>query len=102
MSGRKWLGWRFKDRTPWWFKVIVGLIMADSALHFGMLLLVPMWAHSSRDAVHSHGVPFGNGINYFTAPWLGRYLETWWIGVALLAMLALLLVLNRDRLEREL
>jgi hypothetical protein len=102
VSGRRWLGWRFKDKTPLWFKLIVGLLMADSAAHFGLLSVVPMWAQSSRDAVHSYWIPFRTGVNYFVEPWLGRYLDAWWISVALLAILALLLLLNRNRLEREL
>jgi hypothetical protein len=102
MAGRKWLGWRFKDKTPLWFTLIVALLMADSLLHFSLLMTVSSWAQSSRDAVHSYRIPFRDGFNYFVQPSLGRYLGTWWIGVGLLALLALLLVLKRDHLERAL
>jgi hypothetical protein len=102
MAGGKWLGWRFKDGTPLWFTAIVGFLTADSVTHFGLLMTVSTWAQSSRDTVHSYRVPFRDGVNYFVQPWLGRYLDTWWIGMGLLAVLALLLFLNRDQLERGL
>lgn len=100
--GRRWLGWRFKDGTPLWFKVVVGLLMANATAHFLLLSVVPMWANSSRDAVHSYRIPFRDGVNYFVDPWLGRYLDAWWIGLGLLAILGGLLLLKRDELERGL
>jgi hypothetical protein len=96
------LGWRFKHRTPWWFKLIVGLLMADSTLHFGLLLTVSHWARTLPDAIHSYRVPFRDGGNYFVQPWLGWYLDAKWIGVGLLALLLLSLVLKRAQLERGL
>lgn len=100
MTGRGLLGWRFKNSTPLWFKLVVALIFADSTLHFGLLSTVSMWASSLRDATHPHPVPFRDGNVYFIDVWLGRYLDAWWISVGLLALLILLLVLNRDRIER--
>ena len=101
MTRRGWLGWRFKDRTPLWFKLIVALLMVDSVLHFGLLMTVSTWAQSSRDGAHSYRVPFRDGVNYFVQPWLGSYLDSWWIGVGLLAMLLFLLFLNRAQIERS-
>jgi hypothetical protein len=101
MIGRGWLGWRFKRGTPLWFKLIVTLLMADSMLHFGLLMTVSTWAQPSRDAAHSYLVPFRDGHNYFAQPWLGQYLDTWWIGVGLLAMLVVLLFLKRAQVERS-
>jgi hypothetical protein len=101
MAGRKWLGWRFKGRTPLWFPVIVGLLIADSVVHFGLLMTVSMWAQARRDAEHIYRVPFRDGVNYFVQPRLGWYLDSWWIGVGLFVILALLLFLKRDQLERS-
>jgi hypothetical protein len=95
------MSWRFKDRTPLWFKLVVGLLIADSVLHFGLLSTVSTWASSSRDAIHSHRVPFRDGNIYFVHVWLGKYLDAWWIGLGLLAILVVLLLLNRDQLERD-
>ena len=100
MTGRGSLGWRFKGGTPLWFKAIVGLLLADSVVHFGLLMTVSSWAHASRDAEHFYRVPFRDGVIYFVQPWLGRYLDTWWIGIGLLVVLAALLFLKRDQLER--
>jgi len=90
MSG---LGWRFKGGTPLWFTALVGLLIVDSAAHFGLLMTVSSWAHASRDAEHFYRVPFRNGMIYFVQPWLGRYLDSWWIGVGLFAVLILTLFL---------
>ena len=101
MTGRSRFGWRFKDRTPLWFSGIVGLLVVDSALHFGLLFTVSTWAQSSRDAAHSYRLPFRDGNIYFVQSWLGRYLDIWWIGLGLLVLLVVLLVLNRDQLVKD-
>jgi len=101
MIGRTRQGWRFKGKTPLWFTLLVGLLLTDSALHFGLLFTVSMWAQSSPDAIHSYRVPFRDGAIYFIQPWLGWYLGAWWISLGLLAFLTVLLVLNRGQLERE-
>jgi hypothetical protein len=101
MSGSSWLGWRFKGRTPLWFMLIIGLLLADAALHSGLLFTVSMWARSSPDAIHSYRVPFRDGAIYFIQPWLGWYLGAWWIGLGLLATLAVLLVVKRGQLEHD-
>ena len=100
MTGQGRLGWRFKEGTPLWFKLVVGALMIDSVLHFGLLFTVSTWAQSTRDAVHTYRVPFRDGVIYFIQPWLGWYLDARWIGVGLLAVLIILLVLNRGQLER--
>jgi hypothetical protein len=100
MTGSGVLGWRFRNRTPLWFKLIVGLLMADSALHFGLLFTVSSWARRLPDAIHSYRVPFRDGGIYFVQPWLGWYLDAKWIGFGLVAFLLLLLVLNRGHIER--
>jgi hypothetical protein len=97
-SGRA--GWRFKEKTPLWFKLIVGLIVVDSVVHFGMLWTVSSWAMASPDAAHTYRVPFRDGVIYFVQPWLGHYLDARWLGIGLLALLVLLLVVKRDQLER--
>jgi hypothetical protein len=102
MTGSGRMGWRFKDGTPWWFKSVVGLLVVDSVLHFGLLMTVSTWAQSSADAIHSYRIPFRDGSIYFVQSWLGQYLDTRWIGVGLLVILVVLLFLNRDRLERAL
>lgn len=102
MTGRGLLGWRFKERTPLWFTVIVVVLIGDSVAHFVLLMTVSVWAQSSRDAAHTYVVPFRDGVNYFVQPMLGLYLDTHWIGASLFALLVLLLLLNRNKLERGL
>jgi hypothetical protein len=97
----KFLGWRFRNRTPLWFTLIVGLLLANSALHFGLLCTVSSWASSSRDALHSYWIPFRDGVNYFVSSWLGWYLDAWWISLGLLAALVVMLFVKRDQLERD-
>jgi hypothetical protein len=95
------MGWRFKGKTPLWFTGIVGLLMADSVVHFGLLMTVSSWAQARRDAVHSYRVPFRDGVNYFVQPPLGWYLDSWWIGVGLFVLLVVLLGVKRRELEHD-
>jgi hypothetical protein len=83
-----------------WFPLIVGLLMADSVVHFGLLMTVSSWAQVRRDAVHSYRVPFRDGMNYFVQPRLGSYLDSWWIGMGLFVVLVGLLFVKRGKLER--
>ncbi len=83
-----------------WFQLIIGLLIADSALHFGLLWTVSSWALPAPDAAHSYRLPFRDGGIYFVQSWLGWYLNAWWLGLGLLAVLALLLALKRSQLER--
>ena len=95
------LGWRFKNRTPLWFTLSVGLLIANSVVHFGLLWTVSSWAQTTRDAMHSYRIPFRDGVNYFADSTLGWYLDAWWIGLVLFLAVVVLLVINRDQLERE-
>jgi hypothetical protein len=100
VTGGGLLGWRFKDRTPFWFKAIALLLIGDAALHFTLLMTVSNWALSSADAAHSHRVPFRDGNVYFVSWRLGWYLDAWWIAPGLFAILVLLLFINREQIER--
>ena len=100
MAATGLLGWRFKNRTPFWFTALVALLMADAVAHFGLLMTVSTWASSFPDADHSYRVPFRDGHVYFVQWWLGKYLDAWWIGLLLLAILVFLLIRNRGELER--
>jgi hypothetical protein len=100
MTGRGLFGWRFKNKTPLWFTVIVTLVMVDAVTHFGLLATVSSWALSAPDDAHSFRVPFRDGNIYFVQWWLGKYLDAWWIAPALFVILIVLLVRSRDQLER--
>jgi hypothetical protein len=95
-----WLGWRFKGATPLWCKVMLGLIVVDSVAHFVLLAFVSSWAAVARDAVHPYPLPFRDGQVYFVAPWMGAFLNAWWIAPALFGVLVVMLVVKRDQLER--
>jgi hypothetical protein len=94
------MSWRFKKKPPLWFKLLAGLVIADATVHFGLLWTVSLWASPVRDAKHTHPLPFRDGIVYFITPELGWYLSAWWIAVGLFVLLVVLLVVNRDQLER--
>ncbi len=100
MTGRGLFGWRFKNGTPLWFKVIVALLMVDAVTHFGLLTTVSSWALSAPDDAHSFRVPFRDGNIYFVQWWLGKYLDAWWIAPTLFVILIVLLFRSRDQLER--
>jgi hypothetical protein len=95
------LGWRFKGKTPLWFIATAGLFLINALLHLVLLFTVSSWAQSAADAEHTYRLPFRDGMIYFVEPWLGGYLNAWWIGVGLLIAIAALMFLNRDQLERK-
>jgi hypothetical protein len=98
--GKQRTGWRFKEKTPLWFKLIAGLLFADAALHFILSSIVSWWASPMRDAAHPRPLPFRDGVVYFVGPEISWYLSAWWIAVALFFLLVVLLLVNHDQLER--
>jgi hypothetical protein len=98
VSGR---GWRFKDKTPLWFTLLGGLLLADAAMRFGLASTVSMWAQASPDAGHTYRVPFRDGSIYFASAFVGKYIDSWWTSAVLFVVLAVLLFLNRALLERS-
>ncbi len=94
-------GWRFKGKTPLWFTLTAGLLIADSVAHFALLATLSSWAQSAPDAAHNYRLPFRDGHMYFVDPSLGRYLDTHWIGVVLFALLIVLLIIHREKIERS-
>jgi hypothetical protein len=100
VSEQRRLGWRFKGKTPLWFIITAGLLLMNALLHFLLLFTVSSWAQPVKDAEHTYRLPFRNGLIYFVQPWMGEYLNAWWIGVGLLVALTVLIFLNRDQLKR--
>jgi uncharacterized membrane protein YfcA len=94
------MSWRFKEKTPLWFKLTAGLLLADAAARFFLATTISWWASPVRDAMHPRPLPFRDGVVYFVSPVAGWYVSAWWIGVGLFVVLATLLVVNRDQLER--
>jgi hypothetical protein len=94
------MAWRFKEKTPLWFLGIAGLLIADAAARFALSLTVSWWASPVRDAIHPRPLPFRDGVVYFVSPETGWYLGAWWIAVGLFVVLAVLLVVNHNQLER--
>jgi hypothetical protein len=92
---------RFKGKTPVWFSVVAGLLVADAAAHIGLLSTVSWWASRVRDGAHPRLLPFRDGVVYFVTPEVGWYLSAWWIAVGLFLLLAVSLIVNRDQLERS-
>jgi hypothetical protein len=98
--GRQRMGWRFKEKTPLWFTLMAGVLIADAAAHFSLLWTVSWWASPTRDAMHPRPLPFRDGVVYWVTPEISWYLGAWWIAVGLFFVLFVLLIVNRDRLER--
>lgn len=94
------MSWRFKEKTPLWFVLIAGLLIADAAARFGLSLTVSWWASPVRDAMHMRPLPFRDGVVYFVSPEIGWYLGAWWTAVGLFVVLAVLLAVNHNQLER--
>jgi hypothetical protein len=98
--GKRRAAWGFKGKTPWWFMLTACLLIADTAAHFILSLTVSWWASPVRDAMHTNALPFRDGVVYFVSPAVSRYLGAWWISIVLFLALVVLLLANRDQLER--
>jgi hypothetical protein len=93
--------WQFKGKTPWWAKILAGLLVLNIFMQIATAYWIPTWAPVQSDPVHSYRIHFRGGPTYFVQPWLGTFSEYGlYAGFVLLAVFALLLWLNRDQLER--
>lgn len=93
--------WQFKGKTPAWAYILTVLLLVNIGLQIGTAYWISSRAPVQADSVHSYPVRFRGGPTFFVQPWLGAYSEYgFYAGFALLGLFALLLWLNRDKLER--
>jgi hypothetical protein len=92
---------RFKNGVPFSFKLISAIIVLNFIVEFSLLLSLSKFASRFPIGSATYAILRGKNI-YFVHPWLGRYLTTGaWVQFVLLAVLILVLVLNRSQLEKD-
>jgi hypothetical protein len=97
MAGRL----RFKNGVPFAFKLISAVIVLNFVVEFSLLLSLSRFARRFPIGSATYAILRGKNV-YFVHPWLGRYLTTGaWVQFVLLAVLILVLVLNRSQIERQ-
>jgi len=101
-SGRiRSVSWQFKGKTPAWAYFIAIVLLGHIILQLATVYWISSRAPMQPDRTHSYQVRFGGGPAYFVQPWLGAYSDYGlYAGFALLGLFALLLWLNREKLER--
>ncbi|HEY1802246.1 MAG TPA: hypothetical protein VGG46_15075 [Terriglobales bacterium] len=97
MAGRL----RFKNGVPFAFKLVSVVIVLNFVVEFSLLLSLSKFASKFPIGSATYAILRGKNI-YFVHPWLGRYLTTGaWVQFVLLAVLILVLILNRSQIERQ-
>ena len=93
--------WRFKNGAPFSFKLISAVIVLNFIVEFALLFCVPKFGHHLPTESDNYPIRHGPTI-YFVNPWIGRYLTTGaWVQFVLLALLVVVLLLNRSQIEKE-
>ncbi len=91
----QWIG-----RPPLYWTIILVVMMGQIALSLALSFTLPRWAQSVPDA--SHPVQWmESGHYYYLSPSTSWYMNNdIWITFALLGILAFIMIIHRDKIER--
>jgi hypothetical protein len=97
MAGRL----RFKNGMPFTFKLITVIIVFNFIGEFTLLYLLPKISQPIPRGSSTYAIVRARHI-YFVHPLLGHYLSIGaWLQFVLLALLVVVLVLNRSQIEKD-
>lgn len=97
MAGRL----RFKNGVPFFFKLISAVIVLNFIAEFTLLYLLPKISQPIPRGHSTFAIVRGRNI-YFVNSWLGHYLSIGsWLQFVLIALLIVVLFLNRSQIEKE-
>lgn len=92
---------RFKDEIPAAIKAVIALVLANTVAQIWLYSTMRDHGRTAPDADYSHLVRLKGGIIYYVQPGLGSYLDfALPLEFVLSAVLVLLILLYRNRLER--
>jgi len=92
----QWIG-----KPPLYWTIILGVMMAQVAVSLVLSFTLPRWAHATPDSLHPIELRMNGGNMYYLSPAMGWYLKNdIWITFGLLAILALIMVIQRKKVER--
>ena len=93
--------WQFRGKAPASIKVVLALLIINFIGQFVAAIGIPRWSPTQPDAIHSYMIRFKGGAMYFVQPWPGKYFDHgFWVGIALLGLMSLMVWIHRDQLER--
>jgi hypothetical protein len=93
--------WQWIGKQPVYWTVICCGMMAQVAVSLVLSFTLPRWARSVPDASHSIELQMKGGHLYYLSPGMGWYMNNdVLITFGLLGILALIMLIHRDKIER--
>jgi hypothetical protein len=100
-GGRYGYRWIWTEEPPLYYKVLLWITFGQFWVEWLTLMTLAHRARRMADASHPAELTMKGGRHYYLAPGIGWYLNNdLWIFFASLAILALITVIRRDRIER--
>lgn len=92
----EWIG-----KAPWYLRTVFWNAFGEFAVGWFLGMTLSKWARSTPDTGHPVELKMRFGHVYYLSPRLGWFLNNdLWIFFGLLGLLALIMVLHRDKLGR--
>jgi hypothetical protein len=92
----QWIG-----KPPLYWSIIFVATMAHIAVSLVLPFTLTRWARAVPDVHHPIELRMKGGHLYYLSPGMGWYMNNdIWITFALLAILALIMLIHRDKVER--
>jgi hypothetical protein len=89
------------EKSPLYWTILFAITMAQIAVSLALFFTLPRWAQSTPDASHLVELRMKGGHLYYLSPGIGWFMNNdLWITFGLLGVLALIMVIQRDKIER--
>jgi hypothetical protein len=93
--------WQWIGKPPLYWTVLLCAMMGQVAVSLVLFFTLPRWARSISDALHPVELRMKGGHLYYLSPGMGWYMNNdVWITFGLLGILALIMFIHRDKIER--
>ena len=92
----QWIG-----KPPLYWTILFGITIVQIAVSLALFFTLPQWARHVPDASHPVELRMKGGHLYYLSPGIGWFMNNdLWITFGLLGLLALIMVVHRDKIER--
>jgi hypothetical protein len=93
--------WQWIGKPPLYWTVFLCAVFGNIATSLLLSFTLPRWARSIPDASHPVELRMKGGHLYYLSPEIGWYMNNdVWITFGLLGILALIMFIHRDKVER--
>jgi len=101
MPGRSRHQWQWIEKPPLYWTVLFCAMFGNIAMSLLLSSTLPRWARSMPDASHPVELRMKGGHLYYLSPGMSWYMNNdVWITFGLLGILALIMLIHRDKVER--